>query len=54
MADAKAQKMQKFEGAYSRLREELLDHLRQEGMPDDVVNWFQRVRLYSYLFTSKI
>ncbi|KAM5545641.1 hypothetical protein V8D89_000679 [Ganoderma adspersum] len=42
MADAKAQKRQKFEGAYSRLREELLDHLRQEGMPDDVVNWFQR------------
>ncbi len=52
MADAKAQKRQKFEDAFSKLREELLDYLRQEGMPEDVVNWFQRVRPSPYLSVS--
>nr|AEP25623.1 FPP synthase-like geranyl pyrophosphate synthase [Ganoderma lucidum]AEP25624.1 FPP synthase-like geranyl pyrophosphate synthase [Ganoderma lucidum] len=42
MADAKAQKRQKFEDVFSKLREELLDYLRQEGMPADVVAWFKR------------
>ena len=45
MANTKAQKRQKFEDVFSKLREELLDHLKQEGMPEDVVAWFKRVRL---------
>ncbi len=44
MADSKAQKRAKFEGVYPVLREELLAYLKQEGMPQDAVAWFQRVR----------
>ena len=44
MADAKAQKRQKFEAVFPVLREELLGYLKQEGMPTDAVEWYQRVR----------
>ena len=44
MADAKAQKRQKFDAVFPKLREELLAYLNQEGMPQDAVSWFQRVR----------
>ena len=49
MADAKAQKRQKFEAVFPVLRDELLAYLKQEGMPTDAVDWFQRVRLLSPL-----
>nr|B4YA15.1 RecName: Full=Farnesyl pyrophosphate synthase; Short=FPP synthase; Short=FPS; AltName: Full=(2E,6E)-farnesyl diphosphate synthase; AltName: Full=Dimethylallyltranstransferase; AltName: Full=Farnesyl diphosphate synthase; AltName: Full=Geranyltranstransferase [Ganoderma lucidum]ACB37020.1 farnesyl-diphosphate synthase [Ganoderma lucidum]ACB37021.1 farnesyl-diphosphate synthase [Ganoderma lucidum] len=42
MADAKAQKRQKFDNVFPKLREELLAYLNQEGMPQDAVSWFQR------------
>ncbi|KAI0363064.1 farnesyl-diphosphate synthase [Pilatotrama ljubarskyi] len=42
MADAKAQKRQKFEGVFTVLRDELLAYLKQEGMPQDAVDWFRR------------
>ncbi|KAI0808413.1 farnesyl-diphosphate synthase [Fomes fomentarius] len=42
MADTKAQKRAKFEAVYPVLREELLAYLKQEGMPQDAVAWFQR------------
>ena len=44
MADAKAQKRQKFENVFPILREELLGYLKQENMPDDAISWYQRVR----------
>ncbi|KAI0357318.1 farnesyl-diphosphate synthase [Trametes cingulata] len=42
MADAKAQKRQKFESVFAVLRDELLAYLKQEGMPQDAVDWFRR------------
>ncbi|EIW53149.1 farnesyl-diphosphate synthase [Trametes versicolor FP-101664 SS1] len=42
MADAKAQKRQKFEDVFAVLRDELLAYLRQEGMPQDAVDWYRR------------
>ncbi|OJT02928.1 Farnesyl pyrophosphate synthase [Trametes pubescens] len=42
MADAKAQKRQKFENVFAVLRDELLAYLRQEGMPQDAVDWYRR------------
>ncbi len=39
------QRRAKFEAVYPILREELLAHLKQEGMPADAVFWFQRVRI---------
>ncbi|TBU40071.1 farnesyl-diphosphate synthase [Dichomitus squalens] len=42
MADAKAQKRQKFESIFPILRDELLGYLEQEGMPEDAITWFQR------------
>ncbi|KAI0757512.1 farnesyl-diphosphate synthase [Daedaleopsis nitida] len=42
MADAKAQKRAKFDAVYPILRDELLAYLKQEGMPEDAVSWFQR------------
>ena len=49
MADAKAQKRAKFDAVFPILREELLGYLKQEGMPTDAVDWFQRVRLLAPL-----
>ncbi|RPD65755.1 farnesyl-diphosphate synthase [Lentinus tigrinus ALCF2SS1-7] len=42
MADAKAQKRQKFEGVYPILRDELLAYMKQEGMPEDAISWYKR------------
>ncbi|KAI0368232.1 terpenoid synthase [Pilatotrama ljubarskyi] len=42
MADAKAHKRQRFEGVFAVLRGELLAYLKQEGMPQDAVDWFRR------------
>ncbi|KAH9850535.1 farnesyl-diphosphate synthase [Lenzites betulinus] len=42
MADAKAQKRARFEGVFNTLRDELLAYLRQEGMPQDAVDWYRR------------
>lgn len=44
MADAKAQKRHKFEDVFAVLHDELLAYLRQEGMPQDTVDWYRRVR----------
>ena len=48
-ADAKAQKRQKFESVFPILLDELLGYLKQQGMPEDVIGWFQRVRSLSAL-----
>jgi hypothetical protein len=42
--DLKAQQRRKFEGVFETLRDELLDHLKGENMPDEAVEWFRRVR----------
>ncbi|KAI0665769.1 farnesyl-diphosphate synthase [Trametes maxima] len=42
MADAKAQKRQKFDGVFAVLRDELLDYLKQEGMPQDAQDWYRK------------
>ncbi|KAI0816067.1 farnesyl-diphosphate synthase [Trametes gibbosa] len=42
MADAKAQKRARFEAVFATLRDELLAYLRQEGMPQDAIDWFSR------------
>ena len=45
MADAKAQKRQKFDAVYPILRDELLAYMKQEGMPEDAISWYKRVRI---------
>lgn len=40
----KAQQRRKFEGVFTTLRDELLDHLKGEKMPAEAVEWFRRVR----------
>ena len=52
MADAKAQKRAKFDAVFPVLREELLAYLKQEGMPADAVEWYQRVRRSLLLLSS--
>ncbi|TBU37606.1 farnesyl-diphosphate synthase [Dichomitus squalens] len=42
MADAKAEKRQKLESVFPILRDELLGYLKQEGMSEDAITWFQR------------
>ncbi|KII90497.1 hypothetical protein PLICRDRAFT_136766 [Plicaturopsis crispa FD-325 SS-3] len=45
-ADAKAAKKAeartKFEGAFARIREELLSDFAEQGMPKDAIEWYQR------------
>ncbi|KZT68300.1 farnesyl-diphosphate synthase [Daedalea quercina L-15889] len=40
--DAKAQKRQKFEAVYGKLRDELLEHFAAQGMPEDAKEWYRR------------
>ena len=42
----KAAKRAKFEGAWNRIREELVAYVAGEGMPKEAVEWFTKVRLY--------
>ena len=49
-----AQKRQKFEAVFPVLRDELLAYLKQEGMPADAVEWYQRVRLSPLLLLSSL
>ena len=51
MADAKAQKRAKFDAVFPVLREELLAYLKQEGMPADAIEWYQRVSPRSLAFS---
>ncbi|KAF4593574.1 Farnesyl pyrophosphate synthetase [Pleurotus pulmonarius] len=39
-ANAKAQRRQRFEGAWKVIRDELVEHLASEGMPSDAIEWF--------------
>ncbi|KAH9830737.1 farnesyl-diphosphate synthase [Rhodofomes roseus] len=41
-ADAKAQKRQKFEAVFAKLRDELLEHFAAQGMPEDAQKWYRR------------
>jgi hypothetical protein len=41
---SQGQPRRKFEGVFETLRDELLDHLKGENMPDEAVEWFRRVR----------
>ncbi len=42
-ANAKAQRRQRFEGAWKVIRDELVEHLASEGMPSDAIEWFGKV-----------
>jgi farnesyl diphosphate synthase len=38
----------RFEGAWMRIRDELVAHLASEGMPKDATQWFERVRTHPH------
>jgi hypothetical protein len=42
--DQKAAKRARFEGAFAKIREELVGHMRGEGLPEEAVKWFENVR----------
>lgn len=42
--DTKEQKRAKFERVFASMRDELVEHLKSEGMPCEAVDWYQRVR----------
>ena len=44
--DLKKQRRQKFEGVFSKLRDDLVDHLEGENMPIEAVEWYRRVSLH--------
>jgi hypothetical protein len=55
MAD-KAARRAKFEQVYKRIADELVDELRKNNIPEDVMNWYRRVHLilFSHLTTSEL
>lgn len=38
----------KFEQTWPLVRDELLDHLKGEGMPEDVAVWYEKVRKIAF------
>jgi farnesyl diphosphate synthase len=42
----KAARRQRFEDVFPVIAEELLGYVRGEGMPQDAVEWFEKVRYY--------
>lgn len=43
MAISKADKRDKFLAVFERIREELINHMKSENMPEDAVTWFNEV-----------
>lgn len=43
-ADVKAQKRAKFEHVFNVIREELVEYVKAQGIPQDATGWFTRVR----------
>ena len=43
-AQDKAARRARFEGAFDRIHEELIEHMKGEGLPQEAVQWFSRVR----------
>jgi farnesyl diphosphate synthase len=54
----KAAKRAKFEEAWARIREELVEHVAGEGMPAEAIEWYGKVRVffsgYVLLFAHRI
>ena len=44
MATAKAPRRAKFEAAFAKIRDELIEHFTGEGMPQEAVEWYRSVR----------
>ena len=43
MADTKKARREKFENAFEKIRDELLNYQKGEGMPDEAVEWYRKV-----------
>ena len=43
MADIKKARREKFENVFEKIRDELVNHLKGEGMPDEAVEWYRQV-----------
>jgi len=41
--DKKLARRTRFQGAWSLVRGELLDHFRKVGMPKETIEWYQKV-----------
>ena len=41
---SKAEKRAKFEQVFTVIRDELVDYFKAQGMPQDAVAWFTKVR----------
>jgi len=46
-ASAKALKLKRFKGVFDVIRKELVDHFASQGMPQEAVDWYQRVSAFS-------
>lgn len=44
---SKADKRNKFLAVFERIREELIDHMKSEKMPEDAVTWFNESLIYN-------
>jgi hypothetical protein len=47
MCDAKAARRARFLGVFPVIRDELIDHVKQQGFPESAAEWYQRVSTFS-------
>ena len=44
----------RFTGAYDTIRNELVEHFKSHGMPQDAVEWYTRVCSYPFIFPQHL
>jgi len=47
MADMKKARREKFQNVFEKIRDELVNHLKGEGMPVEAVEWYRKVGFLS-------
>ena len=43
---SKAEKRAKFEQVFNAIRDELIEYVKAQGVPQDAATWFTKVRMY--------
>lgn len=46
--DVKQLRRSKFEDVFVKIRDELIEHFSNEGMPPEAIEWYQNVRSFFY------
>ncbi len=52
-SEAKKAARDKFEAVFEKIRDELVNHLAQNGMPSEAIEWYRNVSDFYPIFPSE-